>query len=70
MTSAAPVLATLAVAALIDLICLTDLARARAARLLPRWAWAAVILLATPFGAVLYVLAGRVPDRRRRGRLE
>ena len=60
MGSAAPALATLVVAALIDLICLADLARAREVRLVPRWAWAALILLATPFGAVFYVLAGRV----------
>ena len=59
MSSAAPALATLVVAALIDLICLADLARARDVRLLSRWAWAAIILLTTPFGAVLYVLAGR-----------
>ena len=60
MTSFAPALATLAVAAMIDLICLADLARAREVRHLSRWAWAAVILLTTPLGALLYVLAGRV----------
>lgn len=59
MTAALPPLATLAVAAMIDLICLADLARAREVRHLPRWAWAAVILLTTPFGALLYVLTGR-----------
>ena len=60
MTSLAPALATLVVAVMIDLICLADLARARRVRHLPRWAWAAVILLTTPLGALLYVLTGRV----------
>ena len=59
MTAAIPPLATLVVAVLIDLICLTDLARAREVRHLPRWAWAALILLTTPLGALLYVLTGR-----------
>ncbi len=60
MTSAVPAVATIVVAVLIDLICLADLARAREVRYLPRAAWAAVILLTTPLGALLYVLAGRV----------
>ena len=60
MGSAAPALATLVVAALIDLICLAALARAREVRLVPRWAWAARSLLAPPFGGGVYVLAGRV----------
>jgi hypothetical protein len=55
----APALATLVVAVAIDVLCLADLARATEVRSLPRPAWAAVIVLATPLGAVLYVLLGR-----------
>ncbi len=55
-----PVLATLAVAVAIDVLCLADLARAREVRGLTKPGWAAVIVLTTPLGALLYALAGRV----------
>lgn len=39
--------------------CLVDLARAERVRLLPREAWAILMLLTIPFGGVAYLLYGR-----------
>jgi hypothetical protein len=38
--------------------CLVDLAGAEV-RLLPKWAWGLLILLTTPIGGLVYLLAGR-----------
>ena len=42
--------------------CLVDLAHARAVRLLPREAWALLMLITIPFGGMLYLAYGRVRD--------
>jgi hypothetical protein len=44
--------------------CLTDLARARQVRYLPKWAWAIACLIQIPFGGIMYLAAGKVPPAR------
>ncbi len=41
-----------------DGFCLWDLARAREARVLPKWLWAVVILISLPLGGILYLVFG------------
>ena len=49
---------------LVDIYCLRDLARAPSVRYLPKFGWALVILfVSAPFGAMIYLFAGR--DRYR-----
>lgn len=47
------------VAVAFEVFCLVDLARARDARYLPRWAWALICLVSIPLGGVIYLVAGR-----------
>jgi hypothetical protein len=57
----------LVLAAALDAYCLADLVRAPSVRYAPKVVWAAVILLvSSPFGPLLYLLAGR--DRTGRSR--
>ncbi|HEX6338373.1 MAG TPA: ATP-binding cassette domain-containing protein [Jiangellaceae bacterium] len=51
-----------AVAAAIGIAALVDLVRSDV-RLLPKWAWAILILASFPLGLILYVALGRVVDR-------
>ena len=46
--------------------CEWDLYRNGAARYLPRIAWAVIILVSIPFGAIIYLVLGRDPDARKR----
>jgi hypothetical protein len=45
----------------LDIFSLIDLSRRNVTRG-PKWAWAMVILLVNPFGAILYLLVGRKDD--------
>ena len=58
-TDAVVLVVVVSVVALIDAVLLVDLAR-RPVKHLPKPAWAAVILLSFPLGAILYVAIGRV----------
>ncbi len=40
--------------------CLADLARAREARYLPKWAWAAICMCSIPLGGIMYLTVGRI----------
>lgn len=51
-----------AVAAAIVIAALIDLLRSDV-RLLAKWAWAILILVSFPLGAILYVALGRAVDR-------
>ncbi|GAA4909244.1 PLDc N-terminal domain-containing protein [Streptomonospora salina] len=39
--------------------CLFDLYRSTSVRHLPKWTWALICLLATPWGGILYLVLGR-----------
>ncbi|GGO34672.1 PLDc N-terminal domain-containing protein [Streptomyces lasiicapitis] len=39
--------------------CLVDLARADAARHLPKWLWAVICVASVPLGGILYLSIGR-----------
>lgn len=39
--------------------CLIDLARSAEVRVLPRWAWAILVLISMPFGGFAYLVWGR-----------
>jgi ABC-2 type transport system ATP-binding protein len=41
-----------------DGFCLWDLARAKEARILPKWVWAIVVLISFPVGGILYLCFG------------
>ncbi len=43
-----------------DAFCLVDLARAGEVRYLPKWAWALVCLVSTPWGGIIYLIFGRL----------
>jgi Phospholipase_D-nuclease N-terminal len=61
------ILAAIALVGLVagwEIFCLTDLARAERVRFLPRWAWAVACLIQIPLGGVLYLLIGRVWQRK------
>lgn len=47
------------VAAAFEVFCLVDLARAKEARYLPRWAWAIICLASIPLGGIIYLVVGR-----------
>ncbi len=40
--------------------CLTDLARARNVRYLPKWAWALICVVSVPLGGIIYLSIGRI----------
>ena len=54
-----PAIGVLAVAVAFAVFCLTDLARARQVRYLPKWGWALLICAAIPWGGLAYLIAGR-----------
>jgi membrane protein implicated in regulation of membrane protease activity len=62
----APLLPVLLLAAVLIVWALIDIIRRPAVRHLPRWAWALIVLLAVPLGAVLYLVLGRVRGSRLR----
>jgi ABC-2 type transport system ATP-binding protein len=62
------VLPILVLVVLFDIVCLIDLARARAARAIPKWAWALVICVSSPWGGLLYLILGR--ERSAPGRID
>jgi ABC-2 type transport system ATP-binding protein len=43
-----------------DLVCLIDLKRAPSVRSLPKWTWAIIICVSSPWGGLLYLMLGRV----------
>jgi hypothetical protein len=47
------------------LFCLTDLARAKEVRYLPKWGWAIACLVQVPLGGILYLAAGRTYGDKR-----
>ena len=47
------------VAVLFEVYCLYDLARVRAVRYLPKWAWAIICLISIPLGGIIYLVLGR-----------
>jgi hypothetical protein len=60
-----PVFAVVVVSGVGFLIfCLTDLARAKEVRYLPKWGWAIACLIQVPLGGILYLTAGRVHGER------
>jgi ABC-2 type transport system ATP-binding protein len=56
-------IAILVLVVLFDAACLADLARARAVRSIPKWAWALVICVSSPWGGLLYLIFGRERGR-------
>lgn len=55
----------LALIVALDAYCLVDLARARSARGAPKIVWAIIIVfVSAPIGALVYLFAGREPNRR------
>jgi hypothetical protein len=59
-----PFILFLALAAAFDAFCLTDIARARQVRYLPKWAWALICLAQTPGGGIVYLCVGRADQAR------
>jgi Phospholipase_D-nuclease N-terminal len=54
-----PLVALLGCCVCFDVFCLTDLARARTVRYLPKWAWVLACLWQTPLGGIMYLSTGR-----------
>jgi peptidoglycan/LPS O-acetylase OafA/YrhL len=46
-----------------DVFCLLHLAKADTARLLPKFAWAVLVVCTSPIGGLVYLLAQRLPKR-------
>jgi len=55
-----PAILIIVLALCFDGFCLTDLARAREVRYLPKWGWALACLVQSPLGGIMYLSAGRV----------
>jgi hypothetical protein len=47
----------------IDIYCLADIIRARSVRHLPKIVWALLVCISFPFGALLYLFAGKVRNQ-------
>ncbi|MGK0716105.1 PLD nuclease N-terminal domain-containing protein [Leucobacter sp. W1153] len=58
-----PLTPLLALTALLIVWSLVDIARRPSVRHLPKWAWAIITLMATPLGAILYLVIGRENSR-------
>ena len=43
-----------------DAFCVTDIVRAAQVRYLPKWAWALICLIQTPFGGIMYLSIGHI----------